>query len=233
MRNHILLPLIIAALGLVSPAPMHAWQLADSQLKRVPIPSTLHVIPTTTSSDLDRDDVSETLTLTDGRVIIASKGETRWESPAAWEVRQAQITDLNRDGNPEAALLVWRPFKPWPIDTWLPNGGRIENFHDGSGRSCHMILIGWKQGSFRELWAGSAMAEPVNRFAAVDLRGNSGQVLIALEGEYGDPPSVPSRRLKVWEWNGFGFTVVNELADSFHLMVPVQTDDGRVLILTD
>src|SRR5512145_2619152 len=149
MHNRILLLLIVAALGLVSPAPMRAWQLDDSQLKRVPIPSTLHVIPTTTSSDLDRDDVSETLTLTDGRVIIASKGETRWESPAAWEVRQAQITDLNRDGNPEAALLVWRPFKPWPVDTWLPNGGRIDNFHDSNGMSSHIILIGWKRGSFR------------------------------------------------------------------------------------
>ena len=157
----------------------------------------------------------ETLTLTAGRVVIATESKARWQSPPAWQVEQAQITDLNRDGIPEATLLVWRPFKPWPVDTWLPNGGRIESFHDREGRSCHMILIGWKQGSFRELWAGSAMAEPVNNFAVADLVGNDRQVLVTLEGKYDDPPSVPSRRLKVWEWNGFGFTVVHELADSF------------------
>lgn len=39
------------------------------------------------------------------------------------------------------------------------------------------------------------------------------------------------RRLKVWEWNGFGFTVVHELEDSFSLMVPVQMEDRQVLIL--
>ncbi len=105
--------------------------------------------------------------------------------------------------------------------------------HDSSGRSCHIILIGWSQDSFRELWAGSALAEPVNSFAAADLTGNGGQYLVILEGEYDDLPSAPARRLKVWEWNGFGFTVVNELEDSFRLMVTVQTEDGQVLILTD
>jgi hypothetical protein len=141
------------------------------------------------------------------------------------------ITDLNRDGLLEAALLVWRPFKPWPVDAWLPNGGRINNFHDSSGRSCHIILIGWYQEAFRERWAGSALAEPVNSFAAVDLIQNGMQYLVTLEGAYDDLPSAPSRRIKVWEWNGFGFSVVSESEGAFSLMATAQAQDGRVLIL--
>jgi hypothetical protein len=94
-------------------------------------------------------------------------------------------------------------------------------------------LIGGKQGAFREIWAGSALADPVNRFAAVDLMGNGQQYLVTLEGQYDDPSSAPARRLKVWEWNGFGFTLVNELEDAhaFSLMGIAQTDDRQVLIL--
>jgi hypothetical protein len=233
MNSRILLILIIAALALVSPAPLHAWQLEDLTLKRVPIPSARRVVTAESSSDFDHDGVLETLTLKEGRAAIQNGSQTRWQSPQAWSVEQVQVADLNRDGLPEAALLVWRPFKPWPVDEWLPNGGRINSFHDSSGRSCHLILIGWDQDSFRELWAGSALAQPVQRFAAVDLRGDGRQYLVTLEGEYDDPSSAPSRRLKIWEWNGFGFTVVNELDDSFNLMVPAQTEEGRVLLLTD
>lgn len=225
--------LAIAALALVTPVPIHAWQLSDLTLKRVPIPSVVRLVAAQTSTDFDHDGVPETLTLAGGRATIQTESQARWQSPQAWQVEQAQIADLNRDGVPEAALLVWRPFKPWPVDEWLPNGGRINDFHDSRGLSCHIILIGWYQNSFRERWAGSALAEPVNRFAVADLRGNGEQYLVTLEGNYDDPPSAPSKRLKVWEWNGFGFSVVSTLQGPFSLMATVQTKDGRVLILAD
>ncbi len=231
MSGRALLLLTVAALALVSPVPIRLWQLEDSRLKRVPIPSTLDLVAAETSADLDQDGVPETLKLTGGGATLQTGNQIRWQSPQAWRVAQARIADLNRDGLPEAALLVWRPFKPWPVDTWLPNGGRIDSFHDSQGKSCHIILIGWKQGAFRELWAGSAMAHPVSSFAAVDLAGTGQQYLVTLEGEYDDPPSTASRRLKVWEWNGFGFTIVNELEDSFSLLVPAQMEDRQVLIL--
>ncbi|MGE5376426.1 MAG: hypothetical protein ACM3XO_15310 [Bacteroidota bacterium] len=100
--------------------------------------------------------------------------------------------------------------------------------------SCHIILIGWKQGAYRELWAGSAMANPVKRFTTVDLLGTGAQYLVTLEGEYEDPLSAPARRLKLWEWNGFGFTVVNELDDSFPLMgiAIAQTSNRQEVILS-
>ena len=223
--------LAIATLVLITPVPIHAWQLNDAILKRVPIPSGARPVAAETSADFDGDGLPEMLVLTRGRAAIQTGSQIRWQSPGPWQVQQAMLADLNRDGFPEAALLVWRPFKPWLVDAWLPNGGRINNFHDSRGLSCHIILIGWYQNSFRERWAGSALAEPINRFAVADLRRNGQQYLITLEGEYDDPPSAPSRQLKVWEWNGFGFTVVSELEGPFSLMAIARAEDGRVLIL--
>ena len=233
MPRRILLLFAVVTLTLITPLPIHAWQWEERGLRQVPVPFVLHALETETSTDLDSDGIPETLTLTANRVAIQTESQIRWQSPPGWRVRQAQVADLNWDGQPEVALLVWRLFKPWPVDAWLPNGGRIRSFHDSRGESCHIILIGWKREAFRELWAGSALAEPIKEFAAVDLTGSGEQYLVTLEGEYDDPPSDSARQLKVWEWNGFGFTVVNKLEDAFSLLIPVRTEDGRVLILTD
>jgi hypothetical protein len=195
------------------------------------VPIDLRLVAAETSADFDGNGVSESLDLTQQRAVIKTEGQIRWQSPETWQVKQALIADLNHDRLPEAALLVWRPFRPWPVDQWLPHGGRIDSFHDSRDMSCHVILIGWKQDAFREVWAGSALADPVNRFAAVDLTGNGQQYLVTLEGQYDDPPAAPARRLKVWEWNGFGFAVVTELEDAYRVMGTAQTDDRQVLIL--
>ena len=232
MSRRALLFLGMAALLLSMPAPIRAWRLDHSSLQRIPLPFLVRLAGENSSADLDGDGLPETLTLTAGRAVISTGGRSRWQSPSAWRVDQARMTDLNRDGIPEITLLIWRPFRPWPVDAWLPHGGRIEDFHNASGMSCHIILIGWKQASFRELWAGSAMANPVKSFSVADLEGNGRQHLITLETEYDDPAFDPARRLKVWEWNGFGFTAVNELDDLFILMSIAQTEDGREVILS-
>ncbi len=232
MSGRTFLLLGMTALLLVSPASIHAWQMDQSALKRVPVSLGMHLFTPGTSADLDGDKAPEQLTLTAGRAAIWKKGLLLWQSPTAWQVVEARLTDLNRDGVPEVTLMVWRPFKPWPVDAWLPNGGRIESFHDANGMSCHIILIGWKQGVYRELWAGSAMANPVNGFVAADLLGDGRQYLITLEGEYTDPRSAPAQRLKVWEWNGFGFTVVHELDESFPFIEIAQTENGQEVILS-
>lgn len=233
MSSRSFLLLTIAALALVTPGPIHAWEMKDAGLERVSVPIESHPIPARTSADLDLDGAPETLVLTHGRAVIQSGDETRWQSPETWDVQQAVISDLNGDDLPEVTLLVWRPFKPWPVDAWLPSGGRIDDFHDARGMSCHIILIGWYLGAFRERWAGSALAEPVDRFAVAGLKGDGRQYLIALEGEYDALPWAPSHFLKVWEWNGFGFSVVYEMPGSFSLVTATQTQDGRVLILSD
>src|SRR5574341_1616904 len=178
MHRRTSLLLAITALALVTPAPLHAWELKDTVLERVSIPFTLSPVAAGTSVDFDHDGIVETLLLTKGRATIQTGDQIRWQSPQAWQVRQVVIADLNRDSLPEAVLLVWRPFKPWPVDAWLPSGGWINDFHDSGGMSCHIILIGWYRNSFRERWAGSALAEPVKHFALADLRGHGQQYLV-------------------------------------------------------
>jgi hypothetical protein len=223
--------LALAGMMLLSPVQIHAWRLVDSGLGTLPTPPNLHPLITSTQVDFDGDGSPETLALVNAQASIYSSGQIRWQSPIAWQVRQAQIADLNRDGLPEVVLLVWRPFKPWPVDTWLPNGGRIANFHDSAGMSCQIILIGWYQNAFRERWAGSALAEPVKTFAIADLTGSGKQFLVTLESAYDDPPSAPARQLKVWEWNGFGFTLVSKMTGQFSQLAIAQAGNGQILIL--
>jgi hypothetical protein len=227
--------LALAGLMLISPAPtpypLRGWKLTDSMLEPLPIPPDARPLAGPMSGDFDGDGIPETLTLANGQATIQSDGQIRWQSPPAWQVRQAQVADLNRDGLPEVVLLVWRPFKPWPVDAWLPSGGRISGFHDSGGMSCHIILIGWYRNSFRERWAGSALAEPVKTFAVADLTGNGKQFLVTLESIYDDPPSAPARQLKVWEWNGFGFTIVSKMAGSFNQLEIARAENGQILIL--
>jgi hypothetical protein len=232
MNRRTLLLLALVALTLVSPAQMHAWQLVDASLREVRVPAGIQPAITATSADFDGDGKPETLAVVDGRASIQTGDKIRWQSPQAWQVQQALIADLNQDRRPEeAVLLVWRPFRPWPVDAWLPHGGRIDGFHDSSGRSCHIILIGWYEDSFRERWAGSALAEPVRSFAAADLAGSGEQFLVTLEAQYDDPASVPARYMKVWEWNGFGFSLVSTIEGPFSQMAIAQAQDGRMLIL--
>jgi hypothetical protein len=237
-------PLLLLSLGMLlqsSPIPLRAVQLGKEGLLTVPVPPGIAAVQPLLQADLDGDGLPESLALTNGRLAILARGEAAWqspldwESPQSWQVRQAAVTDLDGDGQPEVTLLLWRPFRPWPVDQWLPDGGRIATFQDAAGQSCHLILIGWRGEAYREVWAGSAMADPMLAFAAADLDGDGAQELVALEGRYADTGlsqvTPKGRTLKLWEWNGFGFSVVSSMDGSFSKMTLVQASDGRLLIL--
>ncbi|MEN6410797.1 MAG: VCBS repeat-containing protein [Anaerolineaceae bacterium] len=204
--------LSVLAFCLVSPSRISFWSLQDQKLVRVngvePMRSAAPInLPQ--SADLNGDGRQECLAWNEGTLKITDCGsQTLWQSPSDWQVKEAQITDLNRDGIPEAALVVWRPFQPWPVDRFLPSGGRIKNFHDKNGLSCHVILIGWTRQGFDELWAGSALIRPVSQLHAADLDGDGQQELAALEGTYDAPSS--GGGLTVWRWRGFGFVLIDK-----------------------
>jgi hypothetical protein len=229
-----LFPLFILALvgmTLSSPMRLHAYELVNTQLTPVSVPVGLNTDILSTNPDLDRDGSPESLQLTSGRLAIISSGKIGWSSPKEWNVIQAGFTDLNGDGSNEVTLLVWRPFLPWPVDQWLRYGGRISNFQNIAGYSCQLILIGWKSGVYREIWAGSALAEPVAAFLAADLDHDGNQELVTLEKKYSDEQSSPARVLKAWKWNGFGFTLVSRVDGIITKMTLAQASDGHNLIL--
>ncbi len=229
-----IIPLILSALGILlqtRPATPYALSLGPTGFSPGPIPLQRTLLPAQTQADLDGNGIPEILALKDTRLEILTGDLVVWNSPPEWQVAQAAFSDLDRNGVAEVTLLLWRPFRPWPVDEWLPNGGRIKDFHNAAGLSCHIILIGWRQGAYREIWAGSAMADPVAAFANADLDGDGFEELVTLEKLYTDPDSAAARVLKAWEWNGFGFTVVSYRNGSFNKMTLIHNDTGQVLIL--
>lgn len=155
---------------------------------------------------------------------------TFWVSPESWQVQEGFFADLNRDNQMEAVLLVRRPFSPWPIDSFVPYGGRISEFQDLSGYSCHVILLGWRDGQFKEVWAGSAMADPIRQLHAIDLDGDGSQELAALEYAYDENENMAN--LVIWKWNGFGFSLSDRLVGSFS-QLQVFTSQHNAWLVTD
>jgi hypothetical protein len=194
------------ALSLASPVPLQLMAWNTDALTSTAFPTERKLMAGPGMVDLDGEGSLESLELIDGRAIIRREDATLWTSPEEWEVIQVSISDLNRDDRPEVALLLWREFAPWPVDAYMLHPGRIQDFHDAHNRSCHLILIGWRRQTFREIWAGSALSDPIAAFSAVDIDGDGRQELIALEGTY-DRSKHVAQAITVWDWNGFGFTI--------------------------
>jgi hypothetical protein len=134
-------------------------------------------------------------------------GKVLWQSPDEWRVSEAEIADLNHDGIYEVVLLVWRAFQPWPVDEILPYGGRIESHQNHEGQSCQLILIGWQRDDYREIWAGSALANPISNVMVADLDGDGLMELAALENDY--DAKQKGGQLTIWRWIGFGFSLLD------------------------
>ena len=217
---------------LIAPVNLSTWNFTGEKLilaQGNDLPFSGEAVQKVSQADLNGDGHAECLNLKYSRLEITDCGNTVfWQSPEPWQVKEAQIGDLNHDGSPEAILLVWRPFRPWPIDTFVPNGGRIKDFHDHDGFSCHVILIGWKRGGYNEVWAGSALIRPVEQLFAVDLDGDGAQELVALEGNYDSMKA--GGDLTVWNWDGFGFMLTDEVKQNFQMLNVLHTQQGYKII---
>jgi hypothetical protein len=125
--------------------------------------------------------------------------------PSAWRLTASALADVTGDGLPEWALVVWRPWRDWPIQSWSTAPSPIAGFHDAAGASCHLILLDPRDG--REVWAGSALPAPILALAVGDVDGDGRSEVVTLEGDYATGRDGPASRVDVWKWNGFGFTL--------------------------
>jgi hypothetical protein len=125
--------------------------------------------------------------------------------PSAWHITASVLDDVTNDGVPEWVLLVWRPWRDWPIQRWLPAPSPIAGFHDAAGDSCHLILLDPHDG--HEVWAGSSLPAPLLALAVGDVDGDGNNEVVTLEGDYAAGRDGPATHVNVWRWNGFGFTL--------------------------
>lgn len=232
-RDIFLLFISALAMTLISPVRLWTFTWVDDRLVASSMRGTIHPAPERAWADLNGDGLEDEISLQAGAATVRITGSTVWSSPPDWEIKRIHVTDFNRDGEPELSLLIWRDFSPWPIDAWLVYPGRIDEFHDQQSRSCHVILIGWKDAAFREVWAGSALSRPLLDFAASDVNGDGYQELIALESSYDAHTSLASA-VTVWEWNGFGFTLLARAPEGrFRIFKMAFTQQGTPLVLLE
>lgn len=214
-RSHkskfLILILSFLALLLITASSSSFWQLLNGKL----VPSAIQKVgrPQTflkpkLAGDLNSDGDTECLANSGESLQITDcVSEILWESPADWRVTEAQMGDMNHDGVDEAVLLVWRPFRPWPTDRFMPYGGRIESHQNLDGQSCQVILVGWLKDDYREIWAGSALAHPISNVQVADLDGDGLLELAALENDYDS--NQKGGQLTIWRWIGFGFSLLD------------------------
>jgi hypothetical protein len=219
------------ALSLISPVPLQIMVWNSDALASTVFPAERALMAVPATADLDGNGSLESVALVDGRAIIHREDADLWTSPEDWDVIQVSISDLNRDDQPEVALLLWREFAPWPVDAYMLHPGRIQDFHDAHNRSCHLILIGWRRQTFREIWAGSALSDPIAAFSAVDIDNDGRQELIALEGTY-DRSKHVAQAITVWDWNGFGFTLRwRSFGGRFQTLTAAHIHDGPIFLI--
>ncbi|MGC9356775.1 MAG: FG-GAP repeat domain-containing protein [Anaerolineae bacterium] len=128
--------------------------------------------------------------------------------PGSWDVRDALYVDLTGDDNTECVLLVWRPWRDWPIMRWSETESPIATHRDDLGDSAHVILVTpHPEDGYLELWAGSALADPLLKITTGDVDGNGQRDLVALEGDYAKGREGTAHYVTIWHWNGFGFTL--------------------------
>jgi hypothetical protein len=125
--------------------------------------------------------------------------------PSDWYVTASVLADVTGDGTPEWALLVWRPWRDWPIQDWLTVPSPIADFHDDRGDSCHLILLDPHDG--HEIWAGSALPVPLLSVAVDDVDGDGTPEVLTVEGSYAQGRDGMGTHVSVWSWTGFGFTM--------------------------
>jgi len=147
--------------------------------------------------------------------------------PDTWEIVDADYADVTGDGVPEWVLAVRRPWRDWPIVSWHGGESPIAEFRDREGKSAHLVLLDDAGG---EIWAGSALPLPIRALAAGDIDSGGAIEVVTLEGGYTDRPGRPARRIDVWRWDCFGFSLVHRSdAGRFRELFLCDTDTDGIL----
>ena len=155
--------------------------------------------------DLTGDGVPEIIRRQGEAVEIVQEGQTVWRSPPDWQVRDLALGDPNRDGRYEAVLAV---------DKSAPSAAMISQ----------PFVIGYRGGTYRDLWGGSPVQAPILEVEVGDLDGDGLEELAAIEAPMDDS----ARYVTVWRWHGWGFSLVwRSPPGEYHDLILLPAEDGQ------
>ncbi|MGA9347336.1 MAG: CapA family protein [Anaerolineae bacterium] len=135
--------------------------------------------------DLTGDGHPERVRRAEQQAIVYRDGVEVWRSPPQWQVTDLALGDPNNDGREELLLALWK---------------RDES---GVPRS-HPFIVGYRGGTYRDLWGGSPVAASIHEVELGDVDGDGVQELIVLE-EQGNGSECA---VTIWRWNGWGFSLM-------------------------
>lgn len=133
--------------------------------------------------DLTGDGIPEQVRLADEQVFVSRDGVEVWRGLPTWHVADLALGDPNDDGRGEMLLALWKPDAK------------------GTPRS-HPFLVGYRRGTYRVLWGGSAVVDPISEVELGDVDGDGVQEMVVLEERDG------GSAVSVWQWHGWGFSLV-------------------------
>jgi poly-gamma-glutamate synthesis protein (capsule biosynthesis protein) len=173
-------------LARIVPAERIGFDCVEDACERVEIPGDSRSgIFASGAIDLTGDGVSEIIRRQGDTVEILDHGESVWVSPPEWQVRDLALGDPNNDGRYEILLAM---------DRATPSGDTVSQ----------PFVIGYRGGTYHDLWGGSPVQDPILEVELGDLDGDGLQELAAIEAPAGES----ARYVTAWRWHGWGFSLV-------------------------
>ena len=136
--------------------------------------------------DLTGDGVPEWVLLEGSQVVVHSQAVETWRGLPEWEVVDLALGDPNDDGRGEMLLALWK------------------SDAEGVLRS-HPFIVGYRGGTYRVLWGGSAVAAPIREVELGDVDADGVEELVVIEeGDAGGRGG----HVTIWRWHGWGFSLL-------------------------
>jgi len=137
-------------------------------------------------------------------VEIYQDGQPAWRSPPEWRVLDLALGDPNDDGRYELLLALEKP---------TPSGNLTN----------HPFILGYRGGSYRLLWGGSPVSDPLREVELGDLDGDGVAELAVIEAS----PDGSARYVTVWRWHGWGFSLLwRSPPGEYHDLTILPAGDG-------